>query len=174
MKPFGIPLFSALLLQSSAVVALAATPAQPMKPATRIQSDQLQHDDQRQVTVFSGNVSLSRDGLVLKGDRLELTQRADGSSLAVLDGRPAQFIQQRLGSADRIQGSSTRLEYDSKTEVVVLMGSAQLRRSQKERLLDEVVGDRVAYSTPTETYEVQTAKGQGRAQMTLMPREARP
>lgn len=146
----------------------------PGQAATRIQSDQLHHDDQRQVTIFSGNVSLTRDGLVLRGDRLELTQRPDGSSLATLIGRPAQFTQQRMGSSDRIQGASGRLEYDSKSEIVVLLGSAQLRRIQGERTLDEVIGDQVTYNMPTETYAVKTNPGQGRAQMTLMPRGAKP
>jgi lipopolysaccharide export system protein LptA len=171
MKPvLGFLASIALLIQAPCLAQ-----GQPSSSAaTRIQSDQLQHDDQRQVTVFSGNVSLTRDGLVLNGDRLELTQRSDGSSVAILNGRPARFTQQRVGSSDRIQGSSGRLEYDSKTEIVVLIGAAQLRRSRGDRMLDEVVGDQVTYNTPTETYEVKASQGQGRAQMTLMPREAKP
>jgi len=144
------------------------------RPATRVQSDQLQHDDQRQVTVFSGNVSLTRDGLVLRGDRLELTQKPDGSSFAVLQGRPARFSQQKAGSPTQIIGAASQLEYDSKTEVVVLVEGASLRRTESERLLDEVIGDRVVYNGISETYSVQTREGQGRAQMTLMPRASQP
>jgi lipopolysaccharide export system protein LptA len=175
-----IRLFTIALLMLAAAAAgpLTAVWAAEQRPgaksATRIQSEQLQHDDQRQVTVFSGNVSLVRDGLTLHGYRLELSQRADGSSTAILLGRPARFTQLPRAGSGEVVGRSNRMEFDSRTEVIVLQDNAQLRRTEGERLLDEVVGDRITYNSAAQTYAVQTEPGQGRAQMTLLPRVSKP
>lgn len=162
-------LLAALLLPNAS---WAATRASDSRGPTRIQSEQLEHDEQRQVTRFSGKVSLAREGLVLTGDRLELRQRPDGTSTALLFGSPARFSQEAKPGYGQVSGRSDRMEFDTQTEVLVLSGEAQLRRTEDERLLDEVVGDRITYRSAAQTYEVDTQPGQGRAQMTLMPRKA--
>ena len=170
----GVSCLLAPIVGATLLLIGGACPAQSeagLKGATRVLSEQLQHDDQKKVTVFSGNVSLSRDSLILRGDRLELSQRADGSSTAVLFGRPARFSQQPDSAAGLVTGRSDRMEFDSKTEVLILLGNAQLRRTQGERLLDEVVGDRITYRSAVQTYEVDTQPGKGRAQMTILPRD---
>ena len=43
-------------------------------PATKIDADELRHDEQKLVTEFRGNVSLNRGALSLQGDALELEQ----------------------------------------------------------------------------------------------------
>lgn len=139
---------------------------------TKVDSDKLEHDDQRQVTVFTGKVVLTRGSLTMTGDRLELRQLADGQQLAELKGRPARFRQQRAtGSNEWITGESEMLEYDSKTEIVVLTGQATMRRVEGEKLMDQVSGDRLTYNNITEVYQVTVKPGQTRARMTIMPRD---
>ncbi|MEY3096332.1 MAG: lipopolysaccharide transport periplasmic protein LptA [Pseudomonadota bacterium] len=141
---------------------------------TKIDADRLDHDDQKLVTVFSGNVSLTKGSLVLRGDRLELRQQPDGTSQGVLTGRPARFRQKREGVDEWMVGESLRIDYDSKTEIAILSEQAMMRRLAGESVMDQVSGDRVVYNNVTEVYGVEVKPGQARARMTLMPRPSQP
>jgi len=148
---------------------LVAAPASDRKAPTKVDSDQLKHDDKRGVTVFIGNVVLSRGSLVMKGDRLELQQMPDGSSRGVLIGTPAVIRQRRAVDNEWMVGRASRIDYDSQTEVSVLTGNAVMRRLSGENEKDRIAGDRLLYSSVSEVYEVQTSNGRGRATMSVMP-----
>lgn len=139
---------------------------------TKIDADRLDHDDQRLLTVFSGNVVLTQGSLILRGDRLELRQQPDGTSLGLVTGRPARFRQKREGVDEWMIGEGLRIEYDSKTEIAVLSDQAVMRRVAGEMTMDQVAGDRVTYNNVTEVYGVETQPGRARARMTLMPRSS--
>ena len=162
---------SALMRQfigfSSALLLLGPINASPI--ATRVDADRLQHDDRSGVTIFEGNVSLSRGSLLMKGDRLELRQMPDGSSLGGLWGKPARIRQQRINSQEWIEGEAHRIDYDSASQVSVLEGQASMKRLQGENLLDQVAGDRIIYNGLSEAYKVDSEGGRGRSRMTLMP-----
>lgn len=148
---------------------LLAGPASDRKAPTKVDSDQLKHDDRKGVTVFIGNVVLSKGSLVMKGDRLELKQMPDGSSRGVLTGTPALIRQRRTIENEWMVGRANRIDYDSQTEVSVLTGNAVMRRLSGENEKDRIAGDRLLYSSVSEAYEVQTSSGQGRATMSVMP-----
>jgi lipopolysaccharide export system protein LptA len=137
---------------------------------TKIDADRLDHDEQRLVTVFTGNVVLTKGSLVLRGDRLELRQQPDGTSQGVVTGKPARFRQKREGVDEWMVGESLRIDYDSKTEIAILSEQAVIRRLAGEAAMDQVAGDRVVYNNITEIYGVVVKPGHSRARMTLMPR----
>ena len=141
---------------------------------TKIDADRLDHDDKKLVTVFSGNVSLTRGSLIIRGDRLELRQQPDGTSQGVVTGQPARFRQKREGVDEWMVGESLQIDYDSKTEIAILSEQAVMRRLAGESAMDQVAGDRVVYNNVTEVYGVEVRPGQTRARMTLMPRPAQP
>ena len=165
---FLSPLMALMLFVGAAVNAQAAR--SDREAPTKIDADRLDHDDQRLLTVFSGNVVLTQGSLILRGDRLELRQQPDGTSLGVVTGRPARFRQKREGVDEWMVGEGLKIEYDSKTEIAVLSDQAVMRRVAGELTMDQVAGDRVTYNNVTEVYGVETQPGQARARMTLMPR----
>ncbi len=146
-----------------------ANPTDRQAP-TKIDADQLAHDEPRLTTIFSGNVVLTKGSLMLKGERLELRQQANGTIMSLITGSPAQFRQQRGETNEWIEGEGLKIEYDGTAELVTITGQATMRRLQNEELLDQVAGDRLRYNNLIETYQVETDPGMPRARMTLMPK----
>ncbi len=136
---------------------------------TVIDSDTLNHDEQRQVTIFTGNVVLTKGTLNLRGDRMELWQDEAGNYFGIVNGKPARFRQKREGLNEFIEGESLTLDYDGKTETVVLIGNAIMRRLEGDVLKDQVSGDRLTYNNVTERYLVESGAEQARSRMFLMP-----
>lgn len=136
---------------------------------TVIDSDKLSHDEQRQVTIFMGNVSLTKGTLSLRGDRMELWQDAAGNYYGIVNGKPARFRQKREGANEFIEGESQALDYDGRTETVVLIGNAIMRRLEGDLLKDQISGDRLTYNNISERYLVESGVDQARSRMFLMP-----
>jgi len=138
------------------------------KPTT-IDADRLSHDDQKQITTFTGNVVLTKGTLILRGDRMELWQDSAGNTFGTMIGKPARFRQKRDGVNEFMEGESGRLDYNGKDEIVTLSQNALLRRLEGDLLKDQVAGDTLTYNNITEQYQVESNQGQPRSRMTLMP-----
>ena len=166
--------FVLALMMVGGLVSTAQAAKADREAPTKIDADRLDHDEQKLVTVFTGNVVLTKGSLVLRGDRLELRQQPDGTSQGVVTGQPARFRQKREGVDEWMVGQSLQIDYDSKTEIAILSEQAVMRRLAGESAMDEVAGDRVAYNNVTEVYGVEVKPGQTRARMTLIPRSNQP
>ncbi len=166
--------FVLALMMVGGLVSTAQAAKADREAPTKIDADRLDHDERRLVTVFTGNVVLTKGSLVLRGDRLELRQQPDGTSQGVVTGQPARFRQKREGVDEWMVGQSLQIDYDSKTEIAILSEQAVMRRLAGESAMDEVAGDRVAYNNVTEVYGVEVKPGQTRARMTLIPRSNQP
>ncbi len=138
---------------------------------TFIDSDQLNHDEQQQITIFTGNVVLTKGTLMIRGDRMEMRQDVDGNYFGVITGQPASFRQKRDVGNEFMEGESLRLDYDGQQEIVVLTDQAVMRRLEGDVLMDRISGDRLTYNNMTERYSVESTQGQGRSRMFLMPRK---
>lgn len=139
------------------------------KPTT-IDSDKLNHDDQKQITIFTGNVVLTKGTLVMRGDRMEMWQDAVGNYFGIMTGKPARFRQKRDVPNEYMEGEALRLDYDGKEEIVILTDNAIMRRLEGDVLKDQVSGDRLTYNNVTERYVVESGQGQPRSRMFLMPK----
>jgi lipopolysaccharide export system protein LptA len=157
----GLLIFASLLQTS-----VAAT--EPT--ATKIDADELRHDEQKLTTEFRGNVSLSRGALSLQGDLLELQQLPNSGMKGRVSGQPARFQQKPADSKESVEGQGKTILYNSQTEIVVIDGDAVLRRLLNGRVIDTVAGDRLVYDQVTQTYRVESSPGKPRTRMTLMPR----
>lgn len=166
--------FMVALMMVGGLVSTAQAAKADRDAPTKIDADRLDHDERRLVTVFTGNVVLTKGSLVLRGDRLELRQQPDGTSQGVVTGQPARFRQKREGVDEWMVGQSLQIDYDSKTEIAILSEQAVMRRLAGESAMDEVAGDRVVYNNVTEVYGVEVKPGQTRARMTLIPRSNQP
>jgi lipopolysaccharide export system protein LptA len=139
------------------------------KPTT-VDSDRLDHDDQRQRTIFTGNVVLTKGTLLMRGDRMEMWQDAEGNYFGIVTGRPATFRQKRDSLNEFMEGEGQRIDYDGKEEIVILTTDAIMRRLEADVLKDQVSGDRLTYNNLTEKYLVESGQGQARSRMFMMPK----
>lgn len=139
--------------------------AQPLdsdkEQPTHVEADALRYDENLRLSVFTGNVILTRGNLRLKGDKLELKENEQGEQKGIATGQPAQFERDRAGANERIQGSAQRITYDSRGEVLLLEGQAVLRRLRDGKLSDESSGERIRYTDATGVFTVQGSASTG-------------
>jgi lipopolysaccharide export system protein LptA len=167
------------------MAALAAAPAlgeraDRFRP-TNVESDKLQYDDLKQISIFTGAVVLTRGTITLKGDRLILSQDPEGYQRGTVTGRLASFRQKRDGVDEWVEGYAEDIEYDGKTEKVRLTRKAKVRRLEGTRVVDEIDGAVIVYDSLTEQFEVDgrmptgpPAPGTGRVRVVIQPRLGEP
>lgn len=159
-----------LALPSAFVLAERADRSQPVN----IEADRLTVDDRTRTHVFEGRVVLTQGSLVIKGDKLVVTQGADGFQTGIATGsgkQLASFRQRREASDDFVEGEAERIEYDSRTERAKLFNRARVSTGG-----DEVRGHYIEYDALTENYLASSlpsgASGEGRVRAIIQPKGA--
>lgn len=172
-------LCAGLALAAATVHAEKADRLQPMN----IEADALRYDDLKQVSVFTGNVVLTRGTIVIRGARIEVRQDPQGYQFGVVTAAPGQratFRQKRDGENEFVEGESETIEYDGKADVFKLIKDAQLRRLRGTQVSDVVTGTTIQYSSLTDIFTVDGSSQKGgerggeRVRATLTPRSAAP
>ena len=165
-----------LALPSLAVRAERADRDQPVN----IEADRVTVDDRNKVHIFDGSVVLTQGTLTIKGDKLVVTQGADGfqTGVATATGeRLASFRQKREGSDTFVYGEAERIEYDSRNERARLFNRARVKSGG-----DEVHGHYIEYDALSEDYLVTNqpgaaasgADGDGRVRAVIQPKSSSP
>ena len=140
-----------------------------------LEADTVTLDDIKKVSVYQGNVILSQGTLMVRADRVQVTQNAAGLDKVTATGRPAAFRQKLDGRDELIEGFSDRIEFDSTNSQLELIGQARLRRGG-----DELRGAQISYNANTEFYTVtgqpnaQTPSGRVRAVIRPKPKAEQP
>lgn len=164
MKLYAV--LCAVLLASSA----HAEKADRDKPVN-LEADTVTLDDINKVSVYQGNVVMSQGTLMLRADRVQVTQNADGLDQVSATGRPVAFRQKADGRDEYIEGFADRIEYNGVSSQLELIGQAMLRRGS-----DELRGAKISYNANTGFYKVvgqpnaQTPSGRVRAVIRPKPR----
>jgi lipopolysaccharide export system protein LptA len=142
-----------------------------------IEANRITVDEARKVQVFEGNVQLSQGTMVLRAERLVVSQDANGYQKGIAYGtaaRPATFRQKREGKNEYIEGEAERIEHDSKAEKAELFNKARIKSG-----LDEVHGQYISYDAKSENYVVsgtspdasaEQAATQGRVRAVIQPK----
>jgi lipopolysaccharide export system protein LptA len=115
----------------------------------QLEADQVLMDDAQQISTFTGNVRLSQGTLLIRGDKIVVVQGKDGFKHATAYGKTAEFRQKREGLDGFVEGYGERIDYDTRTDTVILHEKARLKRD-----LDEVSGENITYSAKTEIFQV--------------------
>lgn len=159
---------AALTLQAALISAPAWALASDRDQPMNIEADALRHDDAKQVTVFSGNVVVTKGSIVLRGETLTVVQTADGQQNGTIEAaanKRAFFSQQRDTPAgapkETIQGEAKTIEYNSSSDQVRLIGNGELRRYRAEALNDEITGSLIVYNNRTGHFSVDGQQRQG-------------
>jgi len=159
-----------------AAFSASAEKADKDKP-TNIESNKMSSDDARRMTIFEGNVVLTKGTVVVRADRIVVRQDADGFQFSTAYGKPVRFRQKGdpKGGCDGLwtDGEALRIEIDDRNEKVELFERARVTRDQ-----DVVNGDYIFLDQRTEFFSVSTAKGaapaspSGRVTAVLQPKSA--
>lgn len=147
--------------------AMLAAPGARAEKADRdkpvnIEADRVSVDDVKKVQVFEGNVQLVKGTLIIRAERIVVTQDDDGYQRGVATGTsgvPPRFRQKREGQDDYIEGEGERIEHDAKAEKTEFFNRAWVKSG-----LDEVRGQFISYDARTENYFVTSGPNGTRAQ----------
>jgi lipopolysaccharide export system protein LptA len=133
------------------------------KPAN-LEADRVTMDDVKKISVFEGNVQLTQGTLLIRADKLVVTQDAQGFQSAVATAGPgglAHFRQKREAKEEYVDGEAERIEHDGRAEKTQFYVRAHVKSG-----LDEVRGNFVAYDAKTENYLVTNAPATGASSAT--------
>ena len=167
------------LITALTVVSASAEKADRNKPMN-IEADTLKHDEQKQLTFFSGKVLMTKGSLVLKAARMEVKQDAQGNQIATLSAEPGDrifFRQKREGLDEYTEGEAETAIYNSQADTLTLSNRAELRLVRGTVVADRIQGQQIVLNNTTEVFSVDgkssttpSASGSQRVKATLTPR----
>lgn len=131
--------------------------------AVEIEADQAELSEERDVSIYRGNVVLRRGPLVMRGDQLRVVRRPeDGRIEATLSGQPATASHQTPQDALPVIASARQIVYTTLIETLELKGEASIRRGA-----DQLQGDTVKYDVANA--RIQAEGGQERVRIVINP-----
>ncbi|HKT93221.1 MAG TPA: lipopolysaccharide transport periplasmic protein LptA [Paraburkholderia sp.] len=163
--------FAALMALASALLFAGLAPAAHAERADKdkplnIEADNMTYDDLKQQTVFTGHVVATKGTILIKADKLVVTQDPQGYQFAtgtVAPGTPAEklayFRQKREGLDEYVDGTAERIDYDGKQDLTTLTTRATVRRLQGlSTVMDQVHGSVVTYDGQNDFYTAKSGK----------------
>ncbi len=169
----GVLIASALCLQSAPSFAEKAD----KNKATVLEAAKVTIDDVSGLRTAFGPVVLTKGTLLIKADRMEFREDAQGFITVVAVGKPATFKQKRDGVEQYIEGAGDRLDWTDRDDIVKLQQRATMKRSERGRLADEVFGSVIIYDAKTEQYSVDSGANaasaenpSGRVRLVIQPK----
>ena len=117
-----------------------------------IEASKISVDDIKKIQVFEGNVVLTQGTLLIRSERIVVTQDNDGFQKGTATGGPgglAYFKQKREGKDEYIEGEGERIEYDSRREKTEFFIRGRVKSGS-----DEVKGNYISYDAISEKYLV--------------------
>lgn len=164
----GLPANAAALLIAALALAPMAAQARSSDRSKPMDIDAGATDyslDDRRPTVLSGGVTITQGTLDIRSNRAEITQRGGEPVRVVLTGGPVRLTQQ-LDDGTPMSATANNVDYDLKTEIVVLTGGVNLQQPR-----GSLAGGRVVYNMRTGQVQSGGQSG-GRVKMRILPRNA--
>ena len=147
---------------AAGVFLLAAPPAAAERAdrdkPTQLEANRMSADDARRVSIFEGNVVLTKGTITLRGERVVVRVDAEGFQHATVTGNPVRFRQKGDPTAGRAgvwtEAEAQRLEIDERNDRIELFERARVARDQ-----DEVRGEYVLLDQRSDFLSVSAGKG---------------
>lgn len=121
-----------------------------------IEADNMSYDDLKQKNIFIGHVVATKGTIVIKADRVEVTQDPQGYQYATgtsTGNNLSYFRQKRDGLDEYIEGNAVRIDYDGKQDLTTLTTRAVVRRLVGlTKIQDEVHGSVITYDGQKDFY----------------------
>ena len=156
-NPSPFPAVLALTLAAVLLPAPAGAEKADRDKPTNIEANKMSSDDARRMTVFEGNVVLTKGTVAVRADRIVVRQDADGFQFSTAYGKPVRFKQkgEPKGGCDGVwtDGEALRIEIDDRNEKVELFEKARVTRDQ-----DTVNGEYIFLDQRTEFFSVSASQ----------------
>jgi lipopolysaccharide export system protein LptA len=150
--------------RSVAILALlVAAPAWAEKAdrdkPTQIEANRMSADDVKRMTIFEGNVVLTKGTIAVRAERIVVRQDAEGYSFTTATGAPVRFKQKldpKEGEKEGqwLDGEALKVEIDDRKQTIELFDKARVNRAGTE-----VAGPYILFDQRSEFYSVTTGKG---------------
>lgn len=111
---------------------------------------------------LQGNVAIQQGSFLAEAATAVISRKAGGLDRAVLDGQPAR-LQQQLDEGGLLRARARRIDYDLKTETVVLSGDVEVQQPR-----GTLRGERITYDLKTGRLDAGGGEG-GRIFMRIEP-----
>ena len=147
-----------------------AEKADKEKP-TQIEANKMSSDETRRMTIFEGNVLLTKGTMTVRAERIVVRQDPEGYQYATATGAPVRFRQRqdpKDGQAPVwMDGEALRIEVDDKKQTIELHEKARVTRGG-----DEVQGSVIFVDQRSDFFSVSAGKDSpgGRVKATLQPK----
>jgi len=122
-----------------------------------VEADSLKHDDQQQLTTFTGKVLMTKGTLVLKAAKMEVKQDSQGNQVARLWAEPGErifFRQKREGVNEYTEGEAETAVYNSQANTLTLTQRAELRLLRGTAVADRIQGQQILVDNTNEVFSV--------------------
>ncbi len=154
------------LLAAGSVLAEDAPQTEPQP--IYIESDSLDIDDTKGISIYRGNVRFRQGSASLSADVVKVyaKQRQDVEKI-IAEGKPARFEQkaEKEGEQDS-SGEANLIEYHAAESLVVLDGNARFQQGE-----NVFAGNRVEYQSDTKVVRAgKSVADEGRVQIVIQPR----
>jgi lipopolysaccharide export system protein LptA len=140
---------------------------------TQIEANRMSADDVKRMTIFEGNVILTKGTVAVRAERIIVRQDAEGYQLTSATGAPVRFKQKldpKEGEKEGqwMDGEALRVEIDERKQTLELFDSARVNRGG-----DQVAGNYILVDQNSEYFSVSAGKdGEERVKMTIQPKAA--
>ena len=161
-------------LGAGAAQAERADNAKPM----HITADAMRYDDVKQTSVWTGNVIAIKGTIIIRGDKIEVREDAEGYQHGTVTGSAQKraFFRQKRDSVDEfMEGESESILYDGKKDTIQFVKSAEVRRYRGSTLADDIKGALIIYENLNDRFSADgsspvTGGGSGRVSATIAPK----
>ncbi len=120
-------------------------------------------DQQNETTMWKGNVVITQGTLRFTAAQVVVRRTKDGQQHVVATGSPVTFQQKLEGKPQYVKGKGAKVQYNSKSNIVILSGNAEVSRDG-----DIAQGNQITYNTVSEFYTISGSKGK-QVKVTLQP-----
>jgi len=138
-----------------------------------IEADQAVIDEKTQTSLYTGHVILKQGGIEVKANTLTVYTKKGQLQRVIVEGDPVNYKQQQQGHED-IRGMSQRMEYDTESNRLQMLGNAELWQGG-----NRFSGDLIQYDTEHEKVIATGEPGDTetttqRVEIILQPKSAQP
>lgn len=167
-KTMKIGMAAAGLLAAATAQALPSDQQQPVQ----LEADQVEIDDQSGVSLYQGNVVLTRGSIRMNADKMTVRSHDGEFQRVELEGKPATYRWRPAEKGEEVQAEGRRIDYDVPAGLVTLEGGARLNQGENvfasEHILYDMKKDRVKAGGGAGGGDKQRVK------ITFQPKEGQP
>ena len=133
-----------------------------------LEADQVDIDDKQGVSVYVGNVKLTRDTITITADKMTVYRDKQDLKKVIAVGAPVHLHQTASATSKAMTGEGMRIEYDAQNGEVLLNDNAKLIQES-----NEFTGNFIRYNVNSETVKAgKGATANERVHVVIHPKEA--